>query len=573
MSTPNPSPSRVSKLMSALDERTGLSGFRDAFVGQPLHGAPSWGRSLGAAMLALFFLACATGIALSLTYSPSTASAWASVAHLETRVPLGSFIRSVHYLCTSALFIVGFVHLTHTFATAAYRRPREAGWVLGLVTLLVLPLFAITGNLLPMDEDGYWGAIVELEVIKSAPLGGLVHNILVGGDQIGNATLTRFNALHTIILPTVFLGLGLLHIVIARRKNAAPSDTPHGLRFPAQTARDATLSAGLIALVLVIAALFGPARLDAPADPGVDVFARPEWYFAALNQLNTLGGSLFGLLIPLLAIGFILAVPWLDRGPASSPDGSPRPRPFWISAAMAALLAGFLSLTIRSSLGSDEASDKAAAAARDRATAALAAFTTHGVDDRGRLVLIAGRDLYIEKGCASCHDDATVAAPRLSGWATVERTSAFLAAPDSARFFAKTPLEGLMEPFPADEGSRNAVAHYLLVDTLATRPSQELLLAGRRAFEKNGCTDCHNDPEVPLRSKDYSFRSTGPDLAGYANREWTRGLLRDANHPTYFGDAIAESDLPRLMPAYPELTNDELNLLTDWLIAGAPGAL
>ena len=571
MSTPNPS--RISKIKTSLDERTGVSHLRDAFVGQPLHGVPSWGRSLGAAMLAIFLLTCATGIALSLSYSPSTASAWASVAHIETKVPLGSFIRSVHYLCTSALFIVGLVHLAHVFATAAYRRPQEAGWVLGVVTLLVLPLFAITGNLLPMDEDGYWGAIVELEVIKSAPLGSVVHNLLVGGDQIGNTTLTRFNALHTLILPTVFLGLGLLHVIIARRKRTSPPDAPTHLRFPAQTARDATLSAGLIVLILVIAAVMGPARLDAPADPGVDVSARPEWYFAALNQLNTMGGTLLGLLVPLVAIGFMFLVPWLDRGPTTLSDGSPRPRAFWLSAAMAAILAGFLSLTVRSSVGSDEATEKAAAAARERATAALSTFTTHGVDDGGRLVLIAGRNLYIEKGCAACHDDTKVAAPRLSGWATVERTDAFLAAPDSDRFFAKTPLEGLMEPFPADEGSRNAVAHYLLVDTLTTRPPEALLQSGRRAFMKEGCTDCHNDPEVSLRSKDYSYRATGPDLAGYANREWTRALLRDANHPAYFGDAIAESDLPRLMPAYPELTDDELDLLTEWLMAGAPGAL
>ncbi|HRE91935.1 MAG TPA: cytochrome b N-terminal domain-containing protein, partial [Myxococcota bacterium] len=146
-------PNRLQQLAAAIDERTGFSSLKRAFLGQPQHGAASWGRALGAASLAIFLFVCATGVGLSLSYSPSTASAWASVAHLETRVPLGGFIRSAHYLGTSALFITLGLHLLHIFATAAYRRPREAGWLLGLATLLVLPLFAITGNLLPMDED------------------------------------------------------------------------------------------------------------------------------------------------------------------------------------------------------------------------------------------------------------------------------------------------------------------------------------------------------------------------------------------------------------------------------------
>lgn len=559
---------RLQKLSAAIDERTGLSSLKRGFLGQPQHGAPSWGRALGAASLALFLFVCATGVALAFIYSPSTASAWASVAHLETRVPLGSFIRSAHALGTSALFITLGLHLIHIFATAAYRRPREAGWLIGLATLLVLPLFAITGNLLPMDEDGYWGAMVELEVIRSAPLGGLVSKLLIGGDQIGNATLTRFYTLHTLILPTVVLGLAGLHILVARKRKAADGElsTP---RFPGQTGRDALIAAALLGLVALLAALI-PTRLDAPADPANEVPARPEWYFAALNQLNTMGGSLLGLIVPALAIGFLAAIPWLDRH--RPVPGQPPTRAFWLSAAMAALVAGWLSLTVRSQLGSDPSFEKAALEAEQRAATALATFAKDGVDDRGRLVVLSGHHLYVEKGCGSCHDDPEVPAPRLAGWATVERTDAFLAAPDSDRFFAKTPLEGLMEPFPGDAGSRLAVANYLLADTLPTRPDPELVRSGRRAFEKNGCTDCHNDPEVSPRTKQYDVRATGPDLLGYANREWTRALIRDANHPTFFGGAIAETDLPKLMPAYPELTNDELHLIVEWLMAGAPGA-
>lgn len=564
-------PSRRARLWRALDERAGLGAARDAFLGQRVDGAPSIGRSLGAALVALFLFACATGVALAFSYSPSTTSAWASVAHIETRVPLGGALRALHYHATSALFLVALFHLAHVVATAAYRRPREAGWVLGLSAILLLPLFAMTGNLLPMDQDGYWGAQVELAVVAAAPAGDAVKSLLIGGDDIGNATLTRFYALHALVLPVAFLALLALRRGVARRRRPAGETTPY---FPRQATRDALVSAGVILATIALAAIAGGARLDAPADPASNHQASPEWYFMALNQLNTLGGTALALVAPLLAVGLLFALPLVDRPRGGAAPPRPRPSPV-VLGAVSLLALGFVALTARGLLDAPTDPDALAAVeANDRAAAdALAAFERGGVDSAGRLPLLAGERLYRDKGCASCHDDADVPAPRLAGWATLERTSAFLAAPDDARFFANTPFEGQMDAFAGDEQARDALSRYLLADSdVGIEATAEQLAAGRAAFEDQGCANCHNDPTVSAGSSDYDLTASGPDLAGYAGREWTRALLRDASHPTYFGGAIADPEAEGLMPAYPDLTDDDLALLVRWLVAGAPGA-
>jgi mono/diheme cytochrome c family protein len=96
----------------------------------------------------------------------------------------------------------------------------------------------------------------------------------------------------------------------------------------------------------------------------------------------------------------------------------------------------------------------------------------------------------------------------------------------------------------------------LPAQTQADEKDEFLIEAGRKAIGDAGlvCTDCHE------------FRGegsgTGPDLTGWASREWTIDFIKNPAHKRFYG---RRNDR---MPAYGErgeLTDREIELVTDWL--------
>ena len=104
-------------------------------------------------------------------------------------------------------------------------------------------------------------------------------------------------------------------------------DEPQGF-FPGQVVVDLTVSAILLAIVVVLSYAV-PAPLTEPMDVSTTVYIpRPEWFFFFLDQwLVYFPGSVlisFGdVIIPALFVILLLAIPWLDTEPAHSPARRP----------------------------------------------------------------------------------------------------------------------------------------------------------------------------------------------------------------------------------------------------------
>ncbi len=104
-------------------------------------------------------------------------------------------------------------------------------------------------------------------------------------------------------------------------------DEPQGF-FPGQVVVDLTVSAILLAIVVVLSYAV-PAPLTEPMDVSTTVYIpRPEWFFFFLDQwLVYFPGSAliaFGdVIIPFLFVVLLLAIPWLDKEPAHSPARRP----------------------------------------------------------------------------------------------------------------------------------------------------------------------------------------------------------------------------------------------------------
>jgi menaquinol-cytochrome c reductase cytochrome b subunit len=166
-----------------------------------------------------------TGIFLAFYYVPDAASsaggaapAYDSVKNvIMNQVYLGWLIRGVHFWSANLLVVMIILHMARVFWTGSYRAPRELNWMVGVIMLLIILLFSLTGYLLPWDTKAYWATSVTIKIGGSAPiLGPLIENLLQGGPTLGPNTLQRFFTIHVFILPALIVLLMYIHFRMIR---------------------------------------------------------------------------------------------------------------------------------------------------------------------------------------------------------------------------------------------------------------------------------------------------------------------------------------------------------------------
>lgn len=326
-------PSLPRRFLEGLEERTGLQSAWRRLADEPIRGGARFAYVFGSLLVGLLAVQFLSGLVLSADYAPSVASAHASVARLMDRElsPLGWLVRAIHHHGASFLVVLLVAHLVQVAIHGAYRKPREINWITGLVLALIVLGFAFTGYLLPWDETAYFATRVGLNITASMPgVGPSLAALLQGGEVMGNLTLTRFYAIHVLVLPAMLAGLLAIHLVLFRRHGVTPkpgrdeeelaSAEPF---WPNQAVRDAVAILFMVAALVAFAAWKG-APLGAKADPSLPFDARPEWYFLWLFQLlhwfeppldwiATMG-------IPGAMAAFLFLLPWIDRSPDPRPD-------------------------------------------------------------------------------------------------------------------------------------------------------------------------------------------------------------------------------------------------------------
>jgi len=302
-----------------------------------------WGHALGGITYLLFIFMIITGVLLSFYYRPSVQEAYPSIQYIVSRIPFGWMLRDVHVWSASLLIVAGVAHLMRVFFSGAYKPPRETNWVIGLLLILTFGAFGATGYLLPWDQWAYWTTVEVVSTVEGFPLiGGFVASMIKGDEFISGATLSRFFALHVIVLPWVALGLLILHFALVRTQGVAPPARPstaaEGIPFwPNHLVRTFSVGVLLLAVVLSLAALF-PRPVGELANPYVVPDALVSTWvvidvsLALVRYLGTWGLVLFSL----LAV-FLFLLPLFDRKPET--DWRKRP----IATSLAALyLVGFL---------------------------------------------------------------------------------------------------------------------------------------------------------------------------------------------------------------------------------------
>jgi menaquinol-cytochrome c reductase cytochrome b subunit len=98
------------------------------------------------------------------------------------------------------------------------------------VLLLALGMLeGFTGYLLPWDQTAYWATVVGININGTAPfLGPFIAQFLQGGAAIGEDTLSKFYALHMLLVPGAIIALILLHLHLVIRLGVTPNPWTRG---------------------------------------------------------------------------------------------------------------------------------------------------------------------------------------------------------------------------------------------------------------------------------------------------------------------------------------------------------
>jgi menaquinol-cytochrome c reductase cytochrome b subunit len=151
-------------------------------------------------------------------YKPDPKNAYPSIVHISNDIWGGWLVRGMHRWGASVFIILLFLHMGRVFLFGAYKYPRELNWIVGVLLLTLGMLEGFTGYLLPWDQTSYWATTVGINLNGTAPfLGPYLAQFLQGGTYINVDTLSRFYAIHMLLLPAAIFALIGLHLYLVIR--------------------------------------------------------------------------------------------------------------------------------------------------------------------------------------------------------------------------------------------------------------------------------------------------------------------------------------------------------------------
>ena len=167
---------------------------------------------LGGSAALLIVIQVITGLLLKFHYIPSPEGAYNSVLNINNDLLFGKLAHNLHHWSAILLLWITFLHMLRVLFTGAYHKPRHASWIIGIVMLILVVLSNFTGYLLPWDQLSYWAVTVCTSLFQYIPLiGEPAREALLGGNEVGSATLSNFFNLHTGVIPLIIILLMGFH--------------------------------------------------------------------------------------------------------------------------------------------------------------------------------------------------------------------------------------------------------------------------------------------------------------------------------------------------------------------------
>jgi len=282
---------------------------------------------LGGLVWLSWMVVIVSGVILMLWYIPTTTGAYRSIEHITYDIPFGWLVRGMHKYGADMLITCITLRIYRMYFAGEYKKPGELSWMVLFASLVLGMISGITGYLLIWNQRAFWAAKVvltvptyydEIPVLGNLGLGRATAYIFLGGPAVGQATITRFYAIH--------FGISVVFVILAE------------VLFYRTRRRRLSLSPFVILLVLAFLAYVSFERLTDMgrwANPNrTPLPILSDWYFLALYQLVKYMPPLWAGIAPALLIGYGMAVPFMDR----TKETRPLERPFFFVVGVMSLL-------------------------------------------------------------------------------------------------------------------------------------------------------------------------------------------------------------------------------------------
>ena len=313
-----------------------------------------WSFMLGEIALYSFLILLLTGVYLTLFFDPSITKviydgaylplngvemsrAYETALNLSFEVRGGLFIRQMHHWAALMFMVSMTVHMLRIFFTGAFRRPREANWIIGCVLLLLGMAEGFMGYSLPDDLLSGVGLRIMSAIIVGLPIiGTWMHWLIFGGDFPSELMLDRFYIAHVLIIPGIILGLIAAHLALVWYQKHTQFPGPGraennvvGVRilplFGIKAAAFGLITAGVLALMAGLTTInaiwllgpYNPAQVSAGSQPDIymlwtDGLARvmPAWELYLGNY--TVPGAFWVAMLAGLMVVLLITYPFIE---------------------------------------------------------------------------------------------------------------------------------------------------------------------------------------------------------------------------------------------------------------------
>src|SRR6478752_5958561 len=324
-----------------------------------------WSFLLGEIALYSFIILLITGVWLTLFFDPSMAHvtyegvyqplrgvqmsrAYESALEISFEVRGGLFVRQIHHWAALMFAASIMVHMARIFFTGAFRRPREANWVIGSLLLILAMFEGFFGYSLPDDLLSGTGLRAAFSgITMGVPIVGTwLHWALFGGDfpcgGVGNdcsigIIIPRLYALHILLIPGIILALIGAHLALVwfqkHTQFPGPGRTEHNVVGVRVMPVFAVKSGAFFAMTVGILGLMGgllqinpiwqlgpykPSQVSAGSQPDfymmwTEGLARifPPWEFYPFG--HTIPAVTWVAVIMGLVFGLLIAYPFLEK--------------------------------------------------------------------------------------------------------------------------------------------------------------------------------------------------------------------------------------------------------------------